>query len=137
MDNLTNNIGSEIAKISEGLKETMEAFKKSTDARLESSKGRNQRKEQALKLKKHEKTTNKEPQKEIKLKRPIEKEMKASSPVGASPAPSTPAPPAPPAPAPPAPPATNNQTPSSPTVATPLPGGLLLPDDPISLGDPS
>jgi len=34
MGNLTHNIGSEIAKISEGLKETMEAFKKRADARL-------------------------------------------------------------------------------------------------------
>lgn len=34
MSNVTNNIGSEIAKISEGLKETMEAFKKSADKRL-------------------------------------------------------------------------------------------------------
>jgi hypothetical protein len=41
MSNITNNIGSEIAKISAGLKETMEAFKKSTDARLDASRHRN------------------------------------------------------------------------------------------------
>ena len=61
MDNITNNIGSEIAKITDGLKETMEAFKKSTDKRLGSSRERNLRKDSALKLKKHEMTTSKEP----------------------------------------------------------------------------
>ena len=71
MNNLTNNIGSEIAKITEGLKETMEAFKKSTDARLNGSKERNQKKDQALKLKKNEMTPNKEQQKEIKPTPPV------------------------------------------------------------------
>jgi len=45
MDNITNNIGSEISKITEGLKETMEAFKKSTDARLSGSRERNMKKD--------------------------------------------------------------------------------------------
>jgi hypothetical protein len=60
MGKLTNNIGSEIAKITEGLKETMDAFKKSTDARLNGSRERNQKKEEAYKLKKKETSEKKE-----------------------------------------------------------------------------
>lgn len=51
--------------------------------------------------------------------------------MGAPPVSAPPAAPAPPTPAPPTP------TPPAPEVVVPLPGGLLLPDDPITLGDPS
>ena len=34
MGNLTSNIGTELAKITQGLRETMQAFKKRTEARM-------------------------------------------------------------------------------------------------------